>query len=143
MESCSTEEGATAEEELGTEELDCTFTLELETTSDELECVPTEDETGIEELDCAFAPELETTTDELDPFTEELEDLTTEDEFICSQLEDIPVEDELFPCGSVLLFPLSPLHAAKISAAAAMHNNATRCFCFICRLPLAVNHWLF
>ena len=142
MESCSTEEGATAEEELGTEELDCTFTLELETTSDELECVPTEDENGIEELDCVFALELDATTDELDTPADELEELTTEDEFTCPPLEYIPVEEELFPSISVLLFPLSPSHAVKISATAAMPNNATRCFRFICSLLLAVNHWL-
>jgi hypothetical protein len=88
-----------------------------------------------EELDCTFSLELDTPI-------EELEELTTEDEFICSLLEYIPVEDELPSSVSVPLFPLSPSHAAKISATAAMHNNATRCFCFICRLPLAVNHWL-
>jgi len=81
-----------------------------------------------DELDCTFAPELDATTDELDLPIEELEELTT--------------EDELSPSVSVPLFPLSPPHAAKISATVAMPNNATRCFCFICSLLLAVNHWL-
>ena len=127
------------EEDSVTDELDCAFTLELETTTDELdlltdelEDLAIEEDSVTDELDSAFALELETTIDEL-------EELTTGDEFTCSPLEYIPVEDELFPCGSVLLFPLSPSHAAKISAAAAMHNNATRCFCFICCLLLALN----
>jgi len=85
-----------------------------------------------EELDCAFTLELDTPIDEL-------EDLTTGEEFPCPPLEYIPAEDELFPSVSVLLFPLSPPHAAKISATAAMPNNATRCFCFICSLLLALN----
>jgi hypothetical protein len=117
--------------------------VEEDSATDELDDLTTEEERGTEELDCAFAPELETTTDELDPFTEELEELTAGDEFTCPPLEYISAEDELSPSGSVPLFPLSPSHAAKISATTAMHNNATRCFCFICRLPLAVNHWLF
>jgi len=94
-----------------------------------------EEDSVTDELDSAFALELETTIDEL-------EDLTTEEEFTCPPLEYIPAEDELSPSVSVPLFPLSPPHAAKISANAAMPNNAIRCFCFICSLLLAVNHWL-
>ena len=84
----------------------------------------------------------ETTTDELDSQIDELEELTTEDKFTCSLLEYISAEDELFPSGSVPLLPLSPSHAVKISTTATMPNNTIRCFCFICRLPLAVNHLL-
>jgi hypothetical protein len=96
-----------------------------------------------DELDCTSALELEATTDELNTPIDELEELTAADEFTCPPLEYIPVEDELSPSVSVPLFPLSPSHAAKISATAAMPNNAIRCFCFICSLLLAVNHWLF
>jgi hypothetical protein len=89
-----------------------------------------------DELDSTFALELETTTDELNPPTDELEDLTTEEEFICPLLEYIPAEDELSPSVSVLLFPLSPSHAARIRATATIPNNAIRCFRFIfCSLP--------
>ena len=121
------------------EELDRAFAPELDATTDELdlltdelEDLAVEEDSVTDELDRAFAPELEVTTDELD-------DLTTGDEFICSPLEYIPDEDELFPSVSVPLFPLSPSHAAKISATAAMPNNAIRCFCFIRSLLLALN----
>ena len=131
------------------EELDCTFTLELDATTDELdlltdelEDLAVEEDSVTDELDCAFTPELDTTADELDTPADELEELTAEDEFSCPPLEYIPVEDELSPSVSVPLFPLSPSHAVKISATAAMPNNATRCFRFICSLLLAVNHWL-
>jgi hypothetical protein len=138
------------EEESETEELDCTFTLELETTTDELdtltdelEDLTTEDESGVEELDCTFTLELETTSDELDTPIDELEDLTTEEEFICSLLEEFSMEDELSPSDSELLFPLSPSQAAKIRATATIPNSVIRCFCFICFLLLALNHRLF
>lgn len=128
------------------EELDCTFTLELDATTDELdlltdelEDLAVEEDSVTDELDCAFAPELDTTTDEPDSQIDELEELTAGDEFTCPPLEYIPVEDELSPSVSVPLFPLSPPHAAKISATASIPNNAIRCFCFICRLPLTLN----
>jgi len=125
------------------DELDSTFALELKTTTDELdtltdelEDLTTEDDSGTEELDCDFALELETISDVLDAPTDELEDLTTEEEFICPPLEDISTEDELSPSGSVLLFPLSLPHAAKIRATATIPRNAIHCFCFIfCSLP--------
>jgi hypothetical protein len=56
----------------------------------------------------------------------------TEEEFTGSLLEDISAEDELYPSVSVPLFPLSPPHAAKIRAIAAIANNVIRCSCFIC-----------
>lgn len=40
---------AMAEDESGAEELDCDVTLELETTSNELEDAPTEDENELED----------------------------------------------------------------------------------------------
>jgi len=79
---------------------------------------------------------------EEDSVTDELDDLTTGDEFPCSPLEYISAEDELFPSVSVLLFPLSPPHAAKISANATMPNKTIRCFRFIYFLHLALNHRL-
>ena len=131
-------EDSMVEEESGTDELDCNFTLELEATTDELdpltdelEDLTTEDESGTDELDCNFTLELETTGDELDTPTDELEDLTTEDEFICSLLKDISTEDELSSSDSKLLFPLSLSQAARIRATATTPNNAIRCFCFI------------
>lgn len=98
-----------------------------------------EEDSGTEELDCTFALELKTATDELDIPPDELEDLTTEDEFTCSPLEDISAEDEPSPSGSVPLFPLSPSHAARIRAAATMPKNIIRCFRFISFLLLAAN----
>lgn len=67
---------------------------------DELDNAPTEDESGTEELDCTFALELETTGDELDPPTDELEDLTTEDELFPSDSEllfplSLPQEEKI------------------------------------------------
>jgi len=107
------EEENTAPDEYGGDEEDelNTPTDELENlTTEELENFSTEDESGIEELDCTFTLELETTSE--------------------------VVEEELSPSGSVLLFPLSPPHDAKIRATATIQNNVIRCFCVtFCSLP--------
>jgi hypothetical protein len=93
-------------------------TDELENlTTEELENFSTEDESAIEELDGSFALELETRSNELDTPIDELENLA--------------VEEELSPSGSVLLFPLSPPHAAKIRTTDTIPRNAIHCFRFI------------
>ncbi len=110
-------EDFTTEEESGAEELDCNVTLELETTSDELEDFTTEEESGAEELDCDVALELKTASDELE---------TTDDELSSSDTE--------------LLFPLSPSQATKINATATIPNKVIRCFRFISFLLLTLNY---
>jgi len=85
-------------------------------------------QTTTDELDCTFTLELEATTDELDIPANELENLTTEDEYNCPLLEYVSAEDELSPSVSTLLFPPSPMHAAKISATATIPNKTIRCF---------------
>ena len=91
------------EDENRAEELERTFTLELESANDELENSAVEDERSDEELDADS----------------------------CTLLEDPSAEDELSPSVPEPLFPLSPPQARKIRATAAMPGKTNRCFCFI------------
>lgn len=113
------------------DELDGNVTLELETTSDELEDFTTEEESGAEELDCDVALELKTASDELDTPTDELD---------CKvSLELETTDDELSSSDTELLFPLSPSQATKINATATIPNKVIRCFRFISFLLLTLN----
>jgi len=121
------------------DELDGNVTLELETTSDELEDFTTEDESRTEELDCNVALELKTTGDELEDFTTEEE--SGAEELDCNvTLELETTDDELSSSDTELLFPLSPSQATKINATATIPNKVIRCFRFISFLLLTLNY---
>jgi len=67
---------------------------------------------------------LQATTEELEAASDEL------DETVSALMLDSLADEELVLSVSVLLFPLSPPHAAKIKATATIPNNAIRCFIF-------------